>query len=42
MMTAAPHLRLLEQSATTRELDLASELFHRLNRVIPQDQKVLR
>jgi predicted transcriptional regulator len=28
-------------SVSARELDLASELFHRINRIIPQDQKLL-
>ena len=32
---------LLDQSAAARELDLASELFHRINRIIPADQEVL-
>jgi predicted transcriptional regulator len=40
---AAPilNLRLLDHSAAAKELDLASELFHRINRVIPQDQSLL-
>jgi predicted transcriptional regulator len=38
---AHPNLRLLDQSATATELDLASELFHRINRIIPRDQTVL-
>lgn len=40
---AAPmvSLQILDKSTAVRELDLASELFHRINRVIPQDQKVL-
>ena len=39
---AAPitHLAVLDRVPATG-LDLASELFHRINRVIPQDQKVL-
>jgi predicted transcriptional regulator len=41
MATANPNLRLLDQSAVAKELDLASELFHRLNRIIPPDQTVL-
>lgn len=36
-----PSLRLLDHSAAARELDLTSELFHRINRVIPQDQSLL-
>lgn len=40
---AAPilNIRLLNNSAAAKELDLASELFHRINRVIPQDQKLM-
>ena len=41
MDASFPNLRLLDHSAATRELDLASELFHRINRIIPQDQVVL-
>jgi predicted transcriptional regulator len=41
MASANTNLRLLDQSAATRELDLASELFHRINRIIPPDQTVL-
>lgn len=41
MASANPNLRLLDQSAVARELDLASELFHRINRIIPPDQTVL-
>jgi len=41
MADSAPNLRLLDRSSATRELDLAAELFHRINRIIPQDQKVL-
>jgi predicted transcriptional regulator len=40
-MASLPNLRVLDKSAAIKELDLASELFHRINRVIPQDQKVL-
>src|SRR5207245_11150884 len=36
-----PNIRLLEGSLAARELDLASELLHRINRIIPQDQVVL-
>ena len=35
------NVRLLDHSPASRELDLASELFHRINRIIPQDQSVL-
>jgi predicted transcriptional regulator len=31
----------LDHSAAAKELDLASELFHRINRVIPQNQSML-
>lgn len=40
MEASLPNLRLLDHSAATRELDQASELFHRINRIIPQDQVV--
>ena len=40
---AAPisNLRLLDHSGAAKELDLASELFHRINRIIPQNQVLL-
>ncbi len=41
MATSLPNLRLLDHSAAARELDLASELFHRINRIIPPDQRLL-
>jgi predicted transcriptional regulator len=43
MLMAAfiPNLRILDRSSAVRELDLASELFHRINRIIPQDQSLL-
>jgi predicted transcriptional regulator len=41
MATSITNLRLLDRSAASRELDLASELFHRINRIIPEDQKIL-
>ena len=41
MASSIPNLRLLDRSAGARELDLASELFHRINRIIPQDQSLL-
>ena len=41
MAAPIPNLRLLDQSAAARELDLASELFHRINRIIPQNQVLL-
>ena len=41
MPSVVPNLRLLDQVGTSREWDLVSELFHRINRIIPADQKVL-
>ena len=41
MAASIPNLRVLDRSAASRELDLASELFHRINRIIPQDQSLL-
>lgn len=41
MATSIPNLRVLDRSTAARELDLASELFHRINRIIPEDQAVL-
>jgi predicted transcriptional regulator len=41
MAASLPNLRLLDHSSAVRELDLASELFHRINRIIPQDQVLL-
>jgi len=41
MASPISNLRILDRSAAARELDLASELFHRINRIIPQDQSVL-
>jgi predicted transcriptional regulator len=41
MASPNPSLRLLDQAAVASELDLASELFHRINRIIPPDQAVL-
>jgi len=41
MSTSVPNLQLLANSTAAKELDLASELFHRINRVIPQDQSIL-
>lgn len=40
MVTPLANLRLLDESASLRELDLASELFHRVNRLIPADQQL--
>jgi predicted transcriptional regulator len=41
MAASIPNLRILDHSAAVKELNLASEVFHRINRVIPQDQSVL-
>lgn len=41
MAGTVPNLRLLDHSTAAKELDLASELFHRINRIIPQDQSIL-
>jgi CBS domain-containing protein len=40
-MSASIPLRILTNPSVAQELDLASELFHRINRIIPQDQKIL-
>jgi len=41
MAESMPDLRVLDRSTAARELDLASELFHRINRIIPEKQSVL-
>jgi CBS domain-containing protein len=41
MTASIQNLRLLDQFKAARELDLVSELFHRINRIIPKDQKLL-
>ncbi len=41
MTIPVPNIRLLDNPTMAKELDLASELFHRVNRVIPQNQKPL-
>jgi len=40
-MSTTTHLRVLDESALSRELDLVSELFHRINRIIPESQQVI-
>ena len=40
MDTNVPKLRLLDRSALDEALDLASELFHRINRIIPPNQEL--
>ena len=42
MSDSISKLRLLDKSSIARELDLVSELFHRINRIIPQNQSVLK
>jgi predicted transcriptional regulator len=42
MSSSVPNLRILDDATSTRELDLASELFHRINRIIPENQSVLK
>jgi CBS domain-containing protein len=41
MAASLPNLRLLDHSSVAKEVNLASELFHRINRIIPQDQVLL-
>jgi predicted transcriptional regulator len=41
MSSSIGNLRVLDDYPLARELDLASELFHRINRIIPQNQIVL-
>ncbi len=41
MATSLPNLRILDRSSAVKELDLASELFHRINRIVPQNQSLL-
>lgn len=41
MVSPILNLRLLDHSPAARKLDLASEVFHRINRIIPLDQSVL-
>jgi CBS domain-containing protein len=41
MSDPVTHLRVLDESSVSRELDLASELFHRINRIIPENQQLL-
>lgn len=40
-MTGFAQLRVLDDPTVSRELDLVSELFHRINRVIPEKQQLL-
>ena len=41
MAPSIPNLRMLDRNSPVKALDLASELFHRINRIIPPDQKLL-
>jgi predicted transcriptional regulator len=41
MSSSQPNLRLLDEAPLSRELDLATEVFHRINRIIPQNQRLL-
>lgn len=41
MAASLAHPHFLDQPPENSELNLVSELFHRLNRIIPQDQTVL-
>jgi len=41
MTQPIPHLRILDEPGVSRGLDLVSELFHRINRIIPANQQLL-
>lgn len=41
MAISVSNLRLLDNASVAKEFDLASELFHRINRIIPEDQSIL-
>jgi predicted transcriptional regulator len=41
MAASLPNLRVLDGGGISKELDLVSELFHRINRIIPQNQSLL-
>jgi predicted transcriptional regulator len=41
METSIPYLKILDDSSASREFDLVSEVFHQINRLIPQNQTVL-
>jgi len=41
MAISVSNLRLLDNASAAKEFDLASELFHRINRIIPEDQSIL-
>ena len=40
-MAEAPNLRILDLPIVSRECDFVSEVFHQINRVLPEDHKVL-
>jgi len=39
--SALPNLRVLDEMNISRELDSVTELFHRINRIIPENQELL-
>jgi CBS domain-containing protein len=41
MSSPSLQLRVLDDTSVSRELDLVSELFHRINRIIPENQELL-
>lgn len=41
MTSPLPNLRVLDETNISRELDLVTELFHRINRIIPENQELL-
>ncbi len=41
MTASVPNLRLLDRPTMAEELDLASQLFHRINRIISENQELL-
>jgi predicted transcriptional regulator len=41
MATSTSRLKILDNSAQAEGLDLASELFHRINRIVPENQVIL-
>src|SRR6266849_1579809 len=41
MTSPLPSLRVLDETNISRELDLVTELFHRINRIIPESQELL-
>jgi predicted transcriptional regulator len=41
MTFSHPNLRLLDDARVSREINLATEIFHRINRIIPEKQQLL-